>query len=99
MCVDNFTYCQVCPTVLTVGCNRIIGIVKLQACAYLSNAKILTNMFLYCNFLPCLCKFNMNNLVETFVFKDLRHQLAFSWVIFIDAMYTKTSDFGSVIVY
>jgi hypothetical protein len=44
--VDNLTYCQVCPTVLTVGCNRVVGIVKLQACAYLSNAKILTNLFL-----------------------------------------------------
>jgi hypothetical protein len=27
----------------------------------------------------CMCRFNVNNLVE-FVFKDLRHQLAFSWV-------------------
>ncbi len=26
-----------------------------------------------------MCRFNVNNLVE-FVFKDLRHQLAFSWV-------------------
>jgi hypothetical protein len=40
----------------------------------------------------------VNNLVE-FVFKDLRHQLAFSWVIFIDAMDTGTLDFEGVIVY
>jgi hypothetical protein len=55
-------------------------------------------IFCHVNALPCMCRFNVNNLVE-FVFKDLRHQLAFSWVIFIDAMDTGTLDFGGVIFF